>query len=190
MNNYRINNKKGALFNKVFDRFLIKILICLIMFLIFLIGLKKDNNFDNYVYDNIFSKSISFSKYNGWFKRHFGNIFPINNFDNELVFNDSFVYSDLCEYLDGVKFTVEDNYLVPSLNSGIVVYIGEKDGYGKTIIIEDENGVDIWYSNIIIGNIDMYDYIKKGDYLGETINNELVVVFQKNGEIEDYKKYI
>lgn len=43
---------------------------------------------------------------------------------------------------------VSNNYLVPTLESGIVVFMGEKEGYGKTIIIEQINGIDVWYSNI------------------------------------------
>ena len=85
---------------------------------------------------------------------------------------------------------VKDNYLVPSIRDGIVIYMGTKEIYGKTIIVEDENGLDIWYCNIDFGNINIYDYINKGDYLGEALDNKLILVFQKGNEIEDYNRYV
>jgi len=38
-------------------------------------------------------------------------------------------YSKESVYKDGVKLTVSDNYLVPALESGIVIFIGNKEGY-------------------------------------------------------------
>ena len=70
---------------------------------------------------------------------HFGDILPFQNIvkDNtKLVFNENLVYEDASVYKDGVKLKVDSNYLVPIIESGIVVFIGEKDDYGKTVIIE------------------------------------------------------
>ena len=44
--------------------------------------------------------------------------------------------------------TVTENYMVPCLKSGIVVYIGEKEEYGNTLVLEQEDGIDVFYSNI------------------------------------------
>ena len=91
---------------------------------------------------------------------------------------------------DGVMLTVEENYMVPTLESGIVVFMGEKDGYGTTVIIEQIDGVDVWYSNIKTNDIKMYDYIEKGSLIGETNGKKLYMVFQKEGAYLDYKKYL
>lgn len=80
--------------------------------------------------------------------------------------------------------------MVPSIESGIVVYIGEKKDYGNTIVIEQINGIDVFYSNIEIPNIKLYDYIEKGEYLGQTKTEKLYMVFQKDGEIINYDEYI
>ena len=181
------NVKKG---NSLFKRYLIKIMICLVFFLIFLIGIKKINNFDQFIYNNFYMNNLSFAKFNSWYTEHFGNILPINNDNDIQVFNESLDYIEKNDYLDGVKLIVKDNYLVPVLSDGIVIYIGEKDNYGKTIIIQNELGIEYWYSNIEFGNITLYDYVKKGDYLGETINNELILVFKKDGKRKDYEEYI
>ena len=106
------------------------------------------------------------------------------------VFNEKIIYSQKNMYKDGVSLTVEKNYMVPSIESGIVVYIGEKEDYGYTVIVEQVNGIDVFYSNINPIDIKIYDYVEKGSLQGETKNNNLYLVFQKNGEYLDYKKYI
>ena len=176
--------------NNYFKIFLIKTLICIILFLIFLIGNKKSSEFSSFIYRNIYSNNISFAKINAWYKKHFGNLFPVSENDELFVFNESFVYTDKKKYFDGFIFDVEKNYLVPSLRDGIVVFIGDKDNYGKTIIVEDEDGVDIWYSNVNVLNIGLYDYIKKGDIVGEAIDSNVILLFQKNGEFMDYQDFI
>ncbi len=177
--------------NKFLRNLVIKILVSLILFLCFLIGIKKVEGFDKIIYDNIYNKHLSFASFNSWYNEHFGSILPLDNINKDvMVFSDSLTYKNKEKYLDGVKLEVENNYLVPILKDGIVVYIGEKDNYGKVIIVEDEDGLDTWYSNINIGNINIYDYVKKGDYLGEVIDNSLILVFEKKGKIEDYNQYI
>ena len=44
-------------------------------------------------------------------------------------------YNNISIYHDGIKLEVSDNYLVPALKEGMVLFIGDKDNYGKTIII-------------------------------------------------------
>ena len=180
-----INNYKT-----IINKLLIKSIICILLFLIFLICNKKINNFNSLFYKKIYNNNISFAKINRWYESHFGNIFPIKTLDEVQVFNESIIYNKIEKYYEGVKLTVNDNYIVPSITSGIIIFIGEKDFFGKTIIIEDANGLDIWYSNINFNNINIYDYVNKGDYLGEANNNNVLLKFQKNGEIEDYNKYI
>ena len=78
---------------------------------------------------------------------------------------------------------------MPLLESGVVVYIGEKESLGHTIIVEQVDGIDTYYSNIN-SNIKLYDYVEKGELLGEAKDNTLFLTFQKNGEYLDYKEFI
>ena len=80
--------------------------------------------------------------------------------------------------------------MVPCLNNGIVVYIGEKEEYGQTIIVEQANGIDVFYANITADGIKLYDYVEKGEYLGQTKSDKLYLIFQKNGRILNYQDYI
>lgn len=184
------NKNKPIETSNYLNNILKKILLSIILFLVFLISTKNNEKFKNIIYENVYQNNISFAKFNSWYKKNFGDLFPFNKVDDVLVFNESLTYRNKEKYLDGVLLTVDDNYIVPSLTDGIVVYIGEKENYGNTIIIEDENNVNYWYSNINVLNINIYDYVKKGDYLGEVKDNKLIMLFQKKGKIEDYQKYI
>ncbi len=190
-NNYNKHNKNIIIEKSNYlNNILKKVLLSIILFLVFLISTKNNEKFKNIIYENVYQNNISFAKFNSWYKKYLGDLFPLDKVDDVLVFNESLTYSKKEKYLDGVLLTVDNNYIVPSLTGGIVVYIGEKENYGNTIIIEDENNVSYWYSNVNVLNINIYDYVKKGDYLGEVKDNKLIMVFQKKGKIEDYQKYI
>ena len=92
------------------------------------------------------------------------------------------------EYKEGVKLKLQNN-LVPVSESGIVVFIGEKESFGNVVIIQRVDGIDQWYGGIINTNVKLYDYVEKGTLLGE-INDYLYISFKKNGEVTDYEKYL
>lgn len=189
INKYLLKNKKKKSF---VSKLLTKLLYCTIMFLICLIVLKYDKNNDKKIYNYITTHNISFAKINKVFKDKFGSIIPFENIVKDTVtpvFNEKLSYSDESIYKDGVKLTIDDNYLVPILESGIVVFKGEKESYGNTIIIEQVNGIDVMYGNLSSISVDMYDYVNKGEYLGEA-SGSLYLVFSNDGEYLDYKEYI
>ena len=117
-------------------------------------------------------------------------ILPIKKEVNtEKVFNEKLKYSSSSVYLDGVKLEVTSNYLVPSLREGMVVFIGNKEGYGNTVIIEDLDGIYNWYGNIDNTSLKLYDYVDKGTLVGE-VNNTLYLVFSKGDKYLNYEEYL
>ena len=128
---------------------------------------------------------------NNKYQKYFGNILSLDKMIPETtsVFNEKLSYTNQKKYKNGVELTVTSNYMVPILESGIVLYIGEKENYGQTIIIEQIDGVEVYYSNIN-SNVKLYDYIEKGNLLGEAKSNKIYLTFQKDGKYLDYKKYI
>ena len=70
------------------------------------------------------------------------------------------------------------------------MFIGEKENYGNTIVVEQTDGIEVFYSNIKLNNIKLYDYLEKGELLGEVNDNTLYLVFEKEGKYLDYKEYI
>ena len=186
-NNNNKNNKYKFLYKTI-----TKVLICLIIFIVLLIVVKVNPEFKDKIYDVVYEDHFSFSYINNLYKKYFGDVLPFDNIapSTESVFNEKLDYSSANLYKDGVVLSVSSNYLVPVIESGIVVFIGEKEHYGKTIIVQQINGIDTWYGNVSIGDIKIYDYVSKGTLLGETLDNKLYLVFQKEGKYLDYKDYI
>ena len=179
------NNRKGSSFFN-------KLLVCIVILLSLLVFLKYDKNNKQIIYKYLYENNITFSGINSWYKKHFGDITPFQDLvkgNTKLVFNDNLVYKDASIYKKGVKLTVDDNYLVPIIESGLVVFVGNKDDYGKTVIIEQTDGVVVWYGNIDNINVSLYDYVSKGEFLGEA-NGSFYMVFQKNGKYIKYEDYL
>ncbi len=184
--------KKKLVLKKGIRSFINRLLIVTIIFLSCLILIKSNNSFKNNLIKYVYEDSFKFTKLKAIYEKYFGKILSIDKVapKEEAVFNEKLEYSKANVYNDGAVLTVSDNYMVPTLESGIVVFIGEKEGYGSTVIIEQVDGIDVWYSNIKANNIKMYDYIEKGSLIGEVKGKKLYMVFQKDGAFLDYKKYI
>ncbi|MDD2181025.1 MAG: M23 family metallopeptidase [Bacilli bacterium] len=179
---------KGLLY-----KYLNRLLIITVLTLITLIFLKSNTNFRNFFYKNIYDTNFSFAKVNDIYEKYFGSPIPFKDLFKDKttpVFNEKLKYKESNKYKDGVKLVVDTNYLVPSIDKGIVIFIGDKDEYKNTIIIQQSDGVDVWYSNVGNINVKLYDYVKEGSLLGETIDNNLYLVFKKDGTILDYKDFI
>ena len=181
------NNKKD---NKRLKRYITKILISIIFLLVSIIYIKLGSNNKN-TYENIFLKnSISFTKVNDWYQKYFGSVIPIPDITEEqMVFNDDLSFNNMENYLNGKLISVSNNYMVQALQSGIVVYKGEKEGYNNTIIVQGIDGVDIWYGNLDTSNLNLYDYVKKGDLISNVKDNSLYLVFMKDNNYISYEEY-
>ncbi len=167
---------------------------CLIsIFLIMAIFYRSNQVFKDYIVTNIYTNNIKFTKMKKIYNKYLGGIIPLEKLEKEIitpVFKEEIEYSNLSKYYDGVSLEVKDKYLIPIINSGMVVFIGDKDNYGKTIIIEGEDGIDIWYGNIDNTSISLYDYVEKGSLLGNTIDNKLYLVYEKDNKYLDYNEYL
>lgn len=166
-----------------------KILFLIILILLTMIVFKSNNKIKETFYKYVFESNISFSKINEIYQKHFGTLIPTEIKEKE-VFVEHLEYQDVSKYKEGVKLSVNNNYVVPSQESGIVVYIGEKEGYGNTVIIQQVNGIDLWYGNINNVSVKIYDYVEKGEVIGDTLNNDLYLVYKKEGKTLNYEEYI
>ena len=190
------NNKNNQIKkNKYLKSFIYKLLITTTLVLAVLILTKSSDKFKAIIKQNVYDKNFSFAKVNDIYTKYLGSALPFKDlkiFKEEVTptFDEKLKYTEANKYNDGVKLTVEKNYLVPIQESGLVVFLGEKDGYGNIVIIQQVDGVDMWYGNIENINVNLYDYVEKGSLLGETKDNSLYLVYQKDGKYLDYKEYI
>ena len=90
------------------------------------------------------------------------------------------------EYVSGrYKYLKED---VNVIQSGIVVFVGEKDGLGNTVIIQGIDGVEFWYSNLDDVVVGLYDYVSNGDKIASSKEYYLVSLL-KDGVLITYDEY-
>lgn len=176
-----------------FSKCLSKVLVLVVITLVTLITLKSNPNLRNEVYKKVFQNNMSFAKINEIYKKYFGSSLPLA--DNitpstELVSAEKIEYTDINKYKDGAKLTVKENYVVPAMDSGLIIFAGQKDDYGNTIIVQRPDNVEVWYANLKEINVSLYDYIKKGEIIGETKEKTLYMIFTKEGKVLDYQKYI
>ena len=175
----------------IFISILSKLLICFILVIGCLILMKRNPSFKTFMEDKVFKDNLSFAHLNNLYNKYLGNILPsYKTEDTEEVFNEKLEYKNYSIYHDGYKLEVSDKYLVPIIESGIVVFTGEMENYGNSVIIEGIDGVDIWYGNLDNVSVKMYDYVTKGNFLGEAKDSNLYLVFEKNLEYLKFEDYI
>ena len=167
-------------------------LIVIILFLTLAIITKNNPTYKDIIVNNIYEKNISFAKIKNIYTKYLGGIVPLDKVTPSItpVFNEQLEYNESSIFYDGVKLEVINNYLVPVLEEGMVVFIGEKENYGNVIIIEGVEGIEIWYGNIDKTSVKLYDYVEKNTYLGQTKDNNLYLVYSKEGKFLDYKEYL
>lgn len=169
--------------------FISKTLITIIITLVLLIIMKSNSCFKTNFYKYVYDTNFSFTKISNLYNKYFGNIIEIPTYKEETVFNEKINYQDKEPYLDGVKLKVDKNYSVINQEKGMVVYIGKKENYGNVIIIEQTNGIDVWYGNIENVDVILYDYVEAGKVLGE-VHDYLYIVYKKDGNTLNYEDYI
>ena len=171
---------------------ILRSMVVIVLFLIMAILSKANNTYKDLIVTNIYEKNISFAKIRKLYNKYLGGIAPLDKaIDKEItVFNEKLTYEDAIKYYDGVKLTVDNNYLVPIQEEGMIVFIGEKENYGNVVIIEGIDGIDIWYGNMATTTAKLYDYVEKNAYLGTTKDGTLYLAYQKDGKFLDYKEYL
>lgn len=184
-----IRNKKVEKNSKL-KLFFIKLILILIIFLLCFLIVKKDETIKDKIYNKVYNSNISFASIKNTYNKYLGNVLPFqDNLSEKKVFKEKLTYKSLSKYNKGVKLTVTDNYLVPAIKEGIVIFEGEKDGF-DTIIVQGSDGIDTVYQNFSNKNVKLYDYIDDNEILGEVKDNTLYLTFKKNGVEIDYKEIL
>lgn len=170
----------------ILKKYTIKVLLTIIITLILLISFKIDRNFKEIFNKYVYNDTLPFTDFKSLYNKYF---LGLKKDNTSSVFYEKLNYKSKSKYQDGVKLNVTNNYLVPSLNSGIVVFIGQKGKYGQTVIVQQVNGIDVFYGNIK-SNVKMYDYIEKGSLIGESLKDYIYLAFQQQGKFVSYEEYI
>ena len=184
------SSNKESKTNKYVNNLISRLLISVILFLtiISITNFKSD-------YRKLFKKialdrNLSFNKITNTYNKYFGKIIPLKEETEEMVFDEKITYKEIMEENNVYTLKVNKNYLVPVINSGLVVFIGEKDNLGNTVIIQGIDNIDYWYSNVTNLNVKLYDYVSKGSMLGNAIDNNIKLTFIKDGKNLKYEEVV
>ena len=175
---YKSSKKKKngfivKLFNKLFTVIIFTMLVVIIS--------NYSDSFRNFIINKVLNNTMDFSKINN----------VISKLSNSFKKEDTLVVSSQIEekkekYLDGFKYYIEEEDIIAK-DSGIVTFIGKKDGYKNTIIIQQSNGYYAWYGNVK-EKIKLYDYVEKDSIIG-TASYEYYYVLLKDDKplvIDEY----
>lgn len=172
-------------------RFINKTLTAIFLALVVLIVMEYSPKFKSFIREDVLNNNLSFGVFNKLYNKLFGKVIPESNENNVVsVFNEKITYSRKEKYADGYNLSVAKNYLVPVINNGVIVYIGEKESLGKVITVEQEDGFTVTYGHIKNTDVKLYDYVTKGKFLGEVEESMLYLSVLKNGEIQDIETYL
>lgn len=170
-------NKKDSKANNIFKKILSK-LFTIVMFTMIVITLSNMSpKFKSFIVDKVLNSTIDFSFVNK-LSNKVTNIFKTSNNTLPVVKEEN---NRKERYKDGIKYIVNKGASVNIKDSGIVTYIGNKDGYNNTVIIQQSNGYYAWYGNIK-EEVKLYDYIESGSKIGETLTNEYYYVLLKDNK--------
>lgn len=189
--NYDYDNNEDNKKIKYLKFLITRVLLSIILVISVSIYIKLDQENVVLVEKYFFEENLQFTKINNWYKENLGEIIPDVNKNSELVFSSSEIKNrEYIEYENGVKINLGSKSPISVLNGGIVVFIGEKDNYGNTIIVQANDGIDYWYGGITNVSINLYDYIEKDTLIGESINDYIYLVLQKDGKYIKYEEIL
>lgn len=191
-----LNHKKISKFNpkvqKYLSNLLSKFLLSIIFLMVSIILIKSNSNIKTFYQEEILTKQINFTKFNDFYTKYFGNILPdytVPSVPTQMASNTEFDYNNGTPYLNGTKLETTENYPVPIITSGIIVFLGEKDSLGPTCIVQGIDGIDIWYSHIDTSSLNLYDYVTEGKILAPTESNYFYLTIDSNGNYLTYDTY-
>ena len=168
-----------------------RVLVSIILFLVTSIFINySDNNLLLYK-KHLYNKTFNFAYINNLYEKYLGGIIPFKNVlkSDQMVMGE-IDYSNHESFGNGAKITNLIGANIKSLMSGIVVFVGDKENLGETIIIQGSDGIDYWYGNLENIGVSLYDYLDKDTILGNAKEGTLYLVFAKNGEYLNYEDYI
>lgn len=165
-------NNKVSKESNIIKVFINKTLTIIVFTLIISIISNNNETFRNFIINNVLNSTFDFSKINKLLSDF------TDLFESDKTQKVSTNYENTEKYKDGIKYILSSLENVYVKNSGIVTYIGEKEGYNNTIVIQQSNGYYAWYGNID-ANVKLYDYLEQGTILG-TAEDEYYYVLLKD----------
>lgn len=158
-------------------------IIAIILFFFFCILIDNNIISKNIIYENI----IDFSYFRSKTNILLGNIL---NKKDIFVSSEKIRYKSIQKYHNSYRLEVDSSYVLKSMDNGVVVFIGNKEKLGPTVIINCDDGTNIWYSNLENISVNLYDYIAKDNIIGSSKDDYIYLTFIKDNEYQSYEEYL
>ncbi|MFE0503592.1 peptidoglycan DD-metalloendopeptidase family protein [Peribacillus butanolivorans] len=97
---------------------------------------------------------------------------------------------------EGIILETSKGSKVESINEGVVIFAGEKEGIGKTVVIQHANKSESWYGQLEKIDVKLYEFVKKGNEVGQVTVSEdgskgrFYLAIKENDAFIDPKKVI
>ncbi|WP_110927083.1 M23 family metallopeptidase [Bacillus massiliglaciei] len=97
---------------------------------------------------------------------------------------------------EGIILQTSTGEKVEALQEGVVIFAGEKEDLGKTVIIQHDNKSESWYGHLESIDVSLYEFVKRGSELGEVTASDdhatgkFYLAIRENGAFIDPKKVI
>lgn len=171
------NNKSSR--RSIFRTILNKLFTVIIFSMLIIITSNYSPKFRSFITNKVLNSTIDFSVFNKLLNKT-TNVFK-NEEETKPVLKE---INESIKYKDGVKYLIKENENIYLKSSGIVTYIGEKEGYNNTIIIQQSNGYYAWYGNIEKPSIKLYDYVESGEVIGTSSDEYYYVLYKDDKPVD------
>ena len=176
---YKKESNKDKKIVLLIKRIISKLFTVVIFSMIIIIISNYSLEFRNFLINDVLNNTLDFSKFNR-FMNKVTSVYKTNDDNTKEV--SSIIELNKEKYLDGIKYFINENEDIIVKDSGIVTYIGNKEGYNNTVIIQQSNGYYAWYGNIK-ESIKIYDYVEKGTVIGKASNEYYYVLLKDDKPI-------
>jgi len=133
----------------------------------------------------VFDETFNFME----FKKFYNKIAGIKKTSEDvMVMGNALEYTDIKPHLNGQSLEIETDVPISVLSGGIVVFVGEKEGFNNTVIIQGSDGYDIWYGNLENIDAKIYDYIDRNKIIASASDN-LYLLITKDSKYYTYEEY-
>jgi stage IV sporulation protein FA len=186
---YDIGPGEGGhpLFKK--EVFLFKILasacLVLIVAIIFRSPSEKAVTLQQYV-KHTMDQEFQFAAVSDWYENQFGKplaLLPAKNAgeekENEVASDNEYALPASGKILEdfgdnGQRIMIETGKGagVEAMDEGLVHFVGMKDGFGKTVIVQHADKSETWYGNLDKIDVNLYEYISKGAKVGTAMDSD------------------
>lgn len=131
-------------------------------------------------------QEFQFAAVSDWYEDQFGKplaLLPAKNADeeseNEVASGSQYalpasgkILEDFGDNGQRIMIEIGKGAGVEAMNEGLVHFVGMKEGFGKTVIVQHGDKSETWYGNLDKIDVNLYEYISKGAKVGTAMDSE------------------